>query len=118
MRFLTAFLCAVVLFALSLYGVDCSAMVTPDQMMQCCNTMPCGSHTPGHEQNCCQKMRSLRAPYIQPSVEKTAVPTQVGGVVPTRVTLSAIASPLRIVTGFSHAPPISPQIVCSLPLRI
>jgi hypothetical protein len=40
-------------------------MTTPEQAMQCCNSMPC-SPQGHHGQDCCKTMPSLQAPFAQP----------------------------------------------------
>jgi hypothetical protein len=44
MRFTKPILLAVVAIALATYASDRFAMSTPDEAMQCCDTMPCSSH--------------------------------------------------------------------------
>jgi hypothetical protein len=46
MRFAKPILLAALAVALAAYAFDCGALGTPEQAMQCCNSMPCSSH--GH----------------------------------------------------------------------
>ena len=40
--------------------------MTPEQAMQCCNSMPCSSH--GHDgQDCCKTMPSMHSPFVPSS---------------------------------------------------
>jgi hypothetical protein len=64
MRFAKPILMAVLVAALAAYALDCGAMTTPEQAMQCCASMPCSPH--GHDgQDCCKSMPSLHAPFVQ-----------------------------------------------------
>ena len=52
--------------ALANYAVDCSAMNTPEQAMQCCGSMPCPPHH-GNSEDCCKSMPSMHALFVQPA---------------------------------------------------
>jgi len=66
MHFSKAILVAMVTVAVAVYAFDCSAVTTPDEAMQCCNSMPCSPH--GHQgQDCCKTMRSMHAPFVKSS---------------------------------------------------
>jgi hypothetical protein len=66
MRFSKPILVAVIAVALAAYAFDCSAMTTPDEAMQCCNSMPCSPQ--GHQgQDCCKTMPSMHAPFVKSS---------------------------------------------------
>src|SRR5229473_3319462 len=83
--------------ALANYAVDCSAVNTPEQAMQCCGSMPCPPHH-GSSEDCCKSMPSMHAPFVQPAA-------------------SAAHSTAIQVTANSHAPPAGSSSP-PLPLRI
>jgi len=43
------------------------AATTPEQAMQCCNSMPCSSHGHEHSQDCCKTTQAMHRPFVQPS---------------------------------------------------
>ena len=51
--------------ALASYALDCGAMTTSEQAMQCCGSMPC-SPQGRNDQNCCNKMPTMRGPFVKP----------------------------------------------------
>ena len=65
MRFAKPILVAMLGFAFAAYGFDCSPMVSPDQAMECCDSMNC-SHGM-HGEDCCQTGMSVHAPFVQPA---------------------------------------------------
>jgi hypothetical protein len=65
MRFAKPILVAMLGFAFAAYGFDCSPMVSPDQAMECCDSMNC-SHGM-HGEDCCQTGTSVHAPFVQPA---------------------------------------------------
>jgi hypothetical protein len=110
-------LVVVAVVALATYGLDCLAMTTPEQSMQCCNSMPCAP-SGHHGQDCCKTMPSISAPFLQSQQTSVAPDVHVVGA----VTSVPVAAPLASrecvgVSASSHAPPIrySPS---SLPIRI
>ena len=64
MGFVRPILVVLLAVALAAYGFDCLAMTTPEQAMQCCNSMPC-SPQGHHNQDCCKTMATLQAPFVQ-----------------------------------------------------
>jgi hypothetical protein len=97
-------LVAVVL--LGVYAFDCEAMTTPEQAMQCCNSMPC-SPQGHHEQDCCKTMPSMHAPFVQPSsVHGVSFASFVFAVLPTCGESLGMDSYAGHVAAQSHAPPI------------
>src|SRR5262249_57818078 len=58
----------VLVAALAAYSLDCFAASTPDEAMQCCDSMPCPQHSHDGSEDCCQTMPSLNAPFVQPHV--------------------------------------------------
>src|SRR5215472_11098334 len=67
---------AVLGVALAAYALDCSGMTTPEQAMQCCNSMPCSSQS-DHAQDCCKTMPAMHAPFVQPSSTSSIAPPAV-----------------------------------------
>jgi hypothetical protein len=65
MRFARPILIAVLGFAFAAYGFDCSPIMSPDQAMECCDSMNC-SHGM-HGEDCCQTGTSVHAPFVQPA---------------------------------------------------
>jgi len=65
MRFPKPILIAMLGFAFAAYGFDCSPIMSPDQAMECCDSMNC-SHGM-HGEDCCQTGTSVHAPFVQPT---------------------------------------------------
>ena len=66
-------LVAVAVAALFAYALDCSASVSPEEAIQCCQSMPCSSH--GHTgEDCCKTMPGMHAPFVQPSAASKIAP--------------------------------------------
>jgi hypothetical protein len=118
MRFTKPILQAVVAIALAMYAFDCLAMSTPEQAMQCCDSMPCSSHDHQHSQECCRTMPSLHAPFLQPaSAHDPSLSLVLVAALPGFNASQSLDSSAGVLTAHCHAPPIS-QIAASLPLRI
>jgi len=118
MRFAKPILQAVVAIALVAYAFDCFAMSTPEQAMQCCDTMPCSSHGHEHSQECCKMMPSMHAPFVQPaSAQGPSLTPVFVAVLPAFNASQGLNSSAGVLTAHCHAPPIS-QIAASSPLRI
>jgi len=115
MRFSRPVLIAILGFALAAYALDCGAMSTPEQAMQCCNSMPCssGGH---HGQDCCKTMPAMHAPFVQPSVAHgvSCSPIVVAALAMIDVSPS-VNSSTRGTAENSHAPP---TISSSAPLAL
>jgi hypothetical protein len=108
----------IVAAAIALYATDCGAMTTPDQAMQCCDTMPCSSHSPERSQECCSNMPSVHAPFLQPaSTQGLSFSPVFVALLPGFDALPGLHSTANIYRARSHAPPISPTASLS-PLRI
>jgi len=117
MSFAKRVLFAVLTLALSGYALDCDALATPQQAMQCCGSMHCSSHG-HHGQDCCKTMPSLRAAVGQPSSgQSAAFSLVVVGAAPVSHGFFAINVETCIVAEHSHAPPLSSSPP-NLPLRI
>src|SRR5215467_4196939 len=102
----------VLAFALALvaYGFDCPQTSTPDEAMQCCDTMQCSSHGHDGSEDCCKTMQATHPPFVKQSPSQGAhlIPV-LGAFLPT-VTSSQgldISREASLAT-YSHAPPISP----------
>ena len=62
--------------ALAAYAFDCSAMVTHEQAVECCQSMGCSSQ--GHaSEDCCKTMPAMHAPFVQPSSTSNVAPPAV-----------------------------------------
>ncbi|MGH9683413.1 MAG: hypothetical protein ACRD4S_07365 [Candidatus Acidiferrales bacterium] len=117
MRISRPILLVIVALALTAYAVDCSAMTTPADAMQCCKSMPCSSSS-GHSQNCCKTMPAMHAPFVQaPSAQGFSPISTVTAILPQQNGTPVIAFSIMPIGGHSHAPP-GPWISPSLPLRI
>jgi hypothetical protein len=118
MRFAKPILTAVMAIALAVYAFDCFAMVTPEAAMQCCDSMPCSSHSAEHSQDCCKTMASSHATFAQPhAVQGASFAPVFIAMLPAVHQAQDADSWASVVTAHSHAPPI-PDIAASLPLRI
>ncbi len=117
MRFFRTCLLVVCGVTLTAYALDCSAVTTPEEAMQCCNTMPCSQH--GQSEDCCKTMPTMHAPFVQPSPGRGASISSVGmELVPAFVSSQDLNSSARdAAAAHWHAPPILREPVPS-PLRI
>jgi hypothetical protein len=117
MRFAKPTLIVVLGVALGAYAFDCGAMTTPEQAMQCCNSMPCSSQG-HHGQDCCKTMPAMHAPFIQPSfVHGIQYSPVVVAALNTSDESQCVDSTGSTVAEHSHAPPIG-NSPAPLPLRI
>jgi hypothetical protein len=117
MRFVRAILTALLVAALAAYSLDCFAASTPDEAMQCCDSMPCPQHD--GSQDCCQTMPSLQAPFVQPhSVDTTSHPLVPVALLAAPTVAQSIDSPSQTLLGaLCHAPP-DIQVAAQTPIRI
>jgi len=107
---------AVLVVALAAYALDCGAMTTPEQAMQCCASMPCSPH--GHDgQDCCKSMPSMHAPFLQSAMHG---PSQARAMVAVLTTFDGLNITLAEAVTWamhSHGPPqIGPATLS--PLKI
>jgi hypothetical protein len=108
---------AVLAVALAAYASDCGAATTPEQAMQCCNSMPCSSHG-HHGQDCCKTMAAIHAPFVQPSsVHGVSSPPLVFALLAAAGKSQAADSSGRVIAAHCHTPPIL-YGSAPLPLRI
>src|SRR6266446_1518020 len=104
--------------AIAGYTIDCGAMTTPEQAMQCCDTMHCSSHGHEHSQECCKTMPSIQAPFVQPaSVHGPTLSPVFVALLPWFYALNSLDCSVNVLTTRCHAPPI-PQSAAPSPLRI
>jgi hypothetical protein len=117
MRFAGRVLVAVLTVALAGYAADCVGMTTPEQAMQCCNSMPCRSHG-HHGQECCKSMPSVHAVLGQPSSWQAVSfsPLALATVQPFHESETS-ASSSSLIAEEAHAPPFL-AAPAPLPLRI
>src|SRR5882672_5366839 len=110
MRFAKPILLAVMVVAFATYAFDCLAMSTPEQAMQCCDSMPCSSHGHQHSQECCKTMPSMHAPFVQPaSAHDLSFSPVFVAVLPGFNASQDIGAPSKVLTAHCHAPPIPQQ---------
>jgi hypothetical protein len=108
---------ALLAVALAAYAFDCGAATTPEQAMQCCNSMACSSHG-HHAQDCCKDMPAMRSPFVQPSsVHGVSYSPVVFAVMPATGESQVLNSSNRVIAAHCHAPPIR-SAPSPLPLRI
>ena len=117
MRFGKPILMAILASALVLYAFDCTAPATPEQAMECCQSMACSSH--GQDsQDCCKTMPTMHSPFVRASSANVTYSSNfLFAMIPAAGELPGIEWSERVVTAHSHAPPISPSTVVR-PLRI
>jgi hypothetical protein len=117
MRLAKPIFLAVLSIALAAYAFDCGAAATPEQAMQCCNSMPCSSHG-HHAQDCCKTMPAMHAPFVQPSsAHAVSYSPLVFAVLPAARESQGFHLSARVVDATSHAPPIL-SAPAPLPLRV
>jgi hypothetical protein len=110
-------LVAVLTIALASYTLDCVGMTTPEQAMQCCNSMRCPSRG-HHGQDCCKSMPSVNPALGQPSsVQGVSFPHITLGTVEAFHQFESYASFSSVIAEEAHAPPFLDSPV-PLPLRI
>jgi hypothetical protein len=106
MRLVRLSFLALLAVGLVTYEVDCSATMTPEQAMQCCNSMDCSSHE-HHGQDCCKTMPSMHTPFVQPpSVRGVPFHPVLFAAVPPYGQSPDVATATIIIAADCHAPPI------------
>src|ERR1700687_541760 len=117
MRLATPIFRVVLAVALGAYAFDCSATTTPEQAMQCCQSMHCSS--PGHHgQDCGKTIPAMHGPLVPPSSGhgRSASPV-VFAVAPAAGECPGLDFSARSFAAQCHAPPIF-YPPASSPLRI
>jgi len=109
-------LVALIGLLLAAYALDCDSMMTPEQAMQCCNSMPCSSQD-HHGQDCCKTMPSMHAPFMQPSTVHAGFSLNVLAVLPALTEATYLTSSSVSATLAWHDPPLIPA-PSPQPLRI
>src|ERR1700740_2404835 len=119
MILLRPILVALVAFALAGYAVDCAPMASTGEAMQCCETMPCASHSAEHSQDCCKTMPSMHAPFVQAASMHglSFSPVAVSTLPVSRETAGIDFSSTYIAATSWRTPP-PPDSTTSAPLRI
>ena len=118
MRSVKPILLAVLAVFLVAYAFDCGAATTPEQAMQCCDSMACSSHG-HHAEDCCKTMPSMRSSFVQtPAAHGASTFHLVFAVLPATGESDALDSTNRVIAAHCHAPPPSLHATASLPLRI
>jgi len=115
MRFARPILIAVLGFAFAAYGFDCSPIMSPDQAMECCDSMNC-SHGM-HGEDCCQTGTSVHAPFVQPASMHSAAFTPLAfAVPPAPIHITSINGADAHIALRFHDPP--PLVDSSAPLQL
>jgi hypothetical protein len=108
---------ALLIVALASYALDCGAAVTPEEAMQCCDSMDCSSQG-HHGEDCCKTMPEMHAPFVQPSsTPALSFSPFVFAVLPASNESHGIDSCARVIAALAHAPPAI-YLPASRPLRI
>ena len=106
MRLAKPIFLALLALSLATFAFDCGATMTPEQSMQCCNSMPCSSQG-HHGQDCCKTMASMHAPFVQPStVRGVAFHSVLSAVLPPSSQSPVLAASAIINSADYHAPPV------------
>jgi hypothetical protein len=117
MGFARQVLLTVFAIAVAAYASDCGGMTTPEQAMQCCNSMRCSSHG-HHGQECCKTMPAMHPAFGQPSsVQGISFSPIALGLVRAFSESNAMVPSARMIAEHSHAPPTACSPAAS-PLRI
>ena len=117
MRFARPILIAVLGFAFAAYGFDCSPIMSPDQAMECCESMNC-SHGM-HGEDCCQTGTSIHAPFVQPASAHSIVFTPLAlAVQPASIQVSSNDHAEERAALRFHDPPLIFEPPAPLQLRI
>jgi|SRR5215469_1545447 len=105
MRFGKPILVAAIGVLLAAYAFDCAGMATPEQAMQCCNSMPCSPQEHHEGQDCCKTMRSTQFPFVQPPTRHVRFSLDMIAVLPTPQDSVDLEMSARSITADWHAPP-------------
>lgn len=117
MRFAKPILVALLGIAFLADGFDCSPMVSPDQAMECCESMNCSQGM--HGDDCCHTGASIHAPFVQPtSMHSIDLPVRALAVLPASVHFQLADHPAGRGTVRFHDPPPLFAVLSLIPLRI
>jgi hypothetical protein len=120
MRKARPILVALIAVVLAVYASDCSAMASPEQAMQCCQSMgmECASHGLS-AMDCCSNMQSAQAPFVMPAapLHDSLATLHVFAAPDAENQHLELSSSGELLTAQSHAPPIF-NLSAPLPLRI
>ncbi|MFI5070627.1 MAG: hypothetical protein ACHP8A_07040 [Terriglobales bacterium] len=118
MRFAKSILVAAMAVAVVGYALDCSAVTTPEQSMQCCKSMRCSSHARAHKaQDCCRDMAMSHAPFVQSANVRGAPLVPVVLAISPVFDIQALTFSVAATGAQSHAPPIF-VLPAPVPIRI
>ena len=110
-------LLTVMVVALATYAMDCSDIVSSDQAMQCCKTMPCAPHS--HGKNCCETMPSTHSPFVQSASLSKITSSLLGYALhPPHAAHPQIRLGADSIIAQYHAPPTLQESSTASPLRI
>lgn len=110
-------LTVILVLTIGAYVMDCAEMMTLDDAMQCCDTMPCAPQQHGDAHDCCKTMSSTHTVFVQPSVRRASFSPVFVALVPFDRQTGALEFSFPVTSAHSHAPPISHASIFS-PLRI
>src|SRR5437899_2743104 len=114
MRLVKPILLFVLATAIASYAMDCVAMMTVEQAMQCCDTMPCATHGSDHSQECCKTMPSLHTSFVQPAAARGLSFSLAFVALLLGFDVShPLDSPAGVLTAQCHAPPIPATVTPS-----
>lgn len=102
---------------LAVYALDCGGMTTPQQAMQCCNSMQCSRHGQTG-MDCCKTMPKMHRPFVQlSSAHGMSLSPVVLSVMSASVDQGDLGFSARSFPAQCHAPPVFGAAL-PLPLRI
>jgi hypothetical protein len=111
MHFAKLIVASILLVAIGAYGVDCNAMTTAEQAMQCCKSMHCmSSHhnsSGNHSTDCCKAMPDMRSALGQPSsVHNLSLSPAALEVLPASALTQNVQAHRSLIAIDSHSPPL------------
>jgi len=110
---------AALTISLSTYGLDCLAMSTPDEAMECCKAMRCHyrKHGGQNSQDCCKTTPQMHAVPTRPvAAQKIASPSITLAVLRAISHSQLTGSSQYVIAPHSHDPPS--KAACILRLRV
>src|SRR5262245_6590420 len=96
---------------LAVFSLDCFAAATPDEAMQCCDSMPCPHHSGDASQDCCQDMPSMHGPLACPRAINIAshAPVALAMLPAVNASQGLGFAANTLLAEKSHAPPLPPM---------